>query len=186
VATYCHDLHKNYGKNCEEVNDLVLEKMNEHSILLTWSDPESSLPVKEYNIYRNDEFMAITTNNTYLDENLLVGEYEYYVVTHYEMDCISAVSNKVVENIEVGVNEIEERDIVLFPNPTTGELIIENGKLKIENVEILDIYGRKHLTVLQSYGLTVFKLDISHLKAGIYFIRMETKKGVITQKIIKY
>jgi hypothetical protein len=29
-------------------------------------------------------------------------------------------------------------------------------------------------------------INISHLPAGIYFIKMETKKGVITQKIIKY
>ena len=29
------------------------------------------------------------------------------------------------------------------PNPTTGELKIENGELKIENVEVFDVYGRK-------------------------------------------
>ena len=64
VATYCHDLHKNYGKTCEAVNDLVSEKINEQSILLTWTEPESSLPVIEYQIYRNEEFLtSITTTS---------------------------------------------------------------------------------------------------------------------------
>ena len=56
VDTYCHDLHKNYGKSCEAVNDLVSEKINEQSILLTWSEPESSLPVEEYWVYRKGEW----------------------------------------------------------------------------------------------------------------------------------
>jgi len=52
VATYCHDLHKNYGKTCEAVNDLVSEKCGNSCVLLTWSEPESSLPVEEYWVYR--------------------------------------------------------------------------------------------------------------------------------------
>jgi len=32
--------------------------------------------------------------------------------------------------------------INVIPNPTTGELEIENGELKIKKVEIFDIYGR--------------------------------------------
>ena len=32
--------------------------------------------------------------------------------------------------------------ILLYPNPTTGELRIENGELKIKNVEIYDISGK--------------------------------------------
>ena len=65
----------------------------------------------------------------------------------------------------------------IYPNPTTGELRIENGEfgirnyeLGIMNVEIFDIYGRKqsshHLITSSSNHL----INISHLPAGIYFI----------------
>jgi len=34
-------------------------------------------------------------------------------------------------------------NITLHPNPTTGELRIENGELRIKSVEVYDVYGRK-------------------------------------------
>jgi len=75
--------------------------------------------------------------------------------------------------------------ITLVPNPTTGELKIENGELKIENVEIFDIYGRK----LSSHHLITSSpnhlINISHLHSGIYFVKITTEQGEITKKIIK-
>jgi len=87
---------------------------------------------------------------------------------------------------EVGIKEKEEGiidDILVYPNPTMGELFVQSSKSKAQGVEIFDIYGRKvlepPLTVLHSYDLTV-------LQAGIYFINLTTEKGSITKKIIKY
>jgi len=184
VATYCHDLHKNYGKTCEAVNDLAAEKINDNSFLLSWSEPESSLPVTAYSIYRNNELQSVTTNTTYTDENLLTGNYDYFVITHYEMDCVSDSSNHVKIEIEVGIKEKGEgrKDIVLYPNPTIGELTIESGELRIESVEIFDVYGRKilvpTLTVSRSYDLTV-------LQPGIYFVRLVFEGGSSVKKLVK-
>jgi len=79
-----------------------------------------------------------------------------------------------------------ENNIRVYPNPTTGQLIIDNGQLTINNVEIYDIYGRKviedynlnNITVLRSYDLTVFP-------AGIYFVKIQTEKGTKIQRVIK-
>jgi hypothetical protein len=67
-------------------------------------------------------------------------------------------------------------DVILYPNPTTGELLVVSGKWLIEGVEVFDIYGRKlleqklTLTVLLSYDLTV-------LQPGIYFVRVSFEGG---------
>ena len=45
------------------------------------------------------------TTTSFLDENLPVGEYEYYVVAHYEMGCVADSSNHVKVEIEVGIKE---------------------------------------------------------------------------------
>jgi hypothetical protein len=187
VATYCHDLYKNYGKSCESVNDLVAEKHNNNSILLTWSEPESSLPVEGYQVFRNEQLIneQLIINSSYLDENLLVGEYEYYVITYYEMGCISDSSNHVEETIEVGVKEVKELEGVnLFPNPTTGEIYVTCHASRVTNIEVFDVYGRK----CHASRVTCHKnnIDISHLHAGLYFIKITTEKGNITKKIIKY
>jgi len=74
--------------------------------------------------------------------------------------------------------------IQVYPNPTSGQLTIDNGELTIENVEIFDMMGKKifeekdNLTVLRSYDLTLFP-------TGIYFLKITTEQGMITKKIIK-
>jgi hypothetical protein len=79
--------------------------------------------------------------------------------------------------------------VLVYPNPTRGELIINNYELKIMNVEIVDVLGRVVAIVetdnypsLQQPATT---FDISNLPAGIYFIRITTDNGIITKKIVK-
>jgi len=74
----------------------------------------------------------------------------------------------VVYDPTIGIKDINCKDLItVYPNPTTGELKIENGELKIENVEIFDVYGRK----IFNFQLSTFNsIDISHLPAGVYFL----------------
>jgi len=193
---------------CVPVNDLVSEKRSNNCVLLSWSEPESSLPVEEYWVYRRGEeekrrkgekqksrkaeeeksrkefeLVGVTKGTTFLDEDLQVGEYEYYVVAHYEMGCVADSSNHVKVEIDLGVKGVKELGgVILYPNPTTGELTIDNGQLTINNVEIFDVYGRKilvpTLTVLRSYNLTV-------LQPGIYFVRVGFEGGGSVKKVVK-
>jgi hypothetical protein len=89
---------------------------------------------------------------------------------------------------EVGIEELQITDYELriYPNPTTGELTIDNGELTIINVEVFDVYSKKlsshHLTTSSSHH----QINISHLSAGIYFVKIITEKGIITRKVVKY
>ena len=87
----------------------------------------------------------------------------------------------------VGINEFaNENMITIYPNPTTGKLRIENGELRIEKIEIYDIYGRmqkEERSKEQGEGEMV--IDISNLSAGVYMIKFDTDKGVIHKKVVK-
>jgi len=100
----------------------------------------------------------------------------------------------------VGIeNMTKEEGILVYPNPTTGDLRIEISDMRYETLdmryEIFDIYGRKmaqvsnltsqvsnHLIVSSSNHL----INISHLPAGVYFVKICTEAGIITKKVIKY
>jgi len=92
-----------------------------------------------------------------------------------------------VWDIETGIGESEANsDFQIFPNPTTGEFKIQNSKFKIQNVEVVDLNGK----ALQSMNLELripgtLELDISHLPAGIYFIRISSLNSLILKKIVK-
>ena len=142
-----------------------------------------------YKIFRNAEFIEETENNTYNDTDTQANtEYCYTIIAVCPDDSESEPSNEACIPI-VGIDEWKN-EIKIYPNPTTGVLnliqeIINNEQLTINNVEIFDIYGRKlsfhHLITSSSNHL----INISTLPDGIYFIKIETKTGVFTRKIVK-
>ncbi|MCL2167673.1 MAG: T9SS type A sorting domain-containing protein, partial [Lentimicrobiaceae bacterium] len=80
---------------------------------------------------------------------------------------------------EIGITEIIAGKFKIYPNPTTGELTIDNGELRMENVEIFDIYGKKvfedkgERNKEQGDGKIV--IDIGDLPAGVYFLRLKNE-----------
>ena len=83
-----------------------------------------------------------------------------------------------------GLGNLQKEIISIFPNPTTGELRIENGELRIRSVEVFDVYGRKLQSKIVNLKSEIV-LDISHLNSGIYFVKISTEQGEIVKKIIK-
>ena len=88
----------------------------------------------------------------------------------------------------VGIEELQinNYELRVYPNPTTGELTIENGELTIENVEIFDVYGRtvsSHHHIITSSNHLI--INISHLSTGIYFLKVHTDKGLLFGKVVK-
>jgi hypothetical protein len=93
----------------------------------------------------------------------------------------------------VGVQEVDNKEeISIYPNPTRGELRITNYELRIDGVEVFDVFGRKqcfgfaqqpsHESRVTSHEI----IDVSSLSAGIYFVKIQTNNGVIIKKVVKY
>jgi hypothetical protein len=142
-----------------------------NNILITWDEPEKRTPL-EYFVYRDDESITQTADTQYLDTLEVPGSYCYKIIAIYE-EGQSDFSNESCEAIP-WIDDIMEYSskFKIYPNPATGELRIENRELRIESVEIFDVYGRKH-SILQSFQPSNFLiLNVSHLPAGIYFIRI--------------
>jgi hypothetical protein len=149
------------------------------------------------NIY---QFDVLNFNWFHPGKQLIEDEYWYTDCSGTINFLESATYHYTPVNLNVDVSNYERDEILVYPNPTTGELRIipiqfiegvdgeagRGSELEITSIEVFDVLGRKHLTVLRSYGLTVSKLDISHLQSGIYFVKITTEKGAITKKIIKH
>jgi len=81
------------------------------------------------------------------------------------------------------INEIFRQSVSIYPNPTSGELTIENGQLKIRNIEIFDAFGKN--VEVETFLLDENKIDISHLSSGIYIIKITTENGIAIKKFVK-
>jgi C-terminal processing protease CtpA/Prc len=88
----------------------------------------------------------------------------------------------------VGINEIDRNvEILIYPNPTFGELRIKNYELRITDVEVFDILGRRQRFDFaqrpNAEGEVV--MNISHLSQGVYILKFTANGYIYTQKIIK-
>ena len=69
----------------------------------------------------------------------------------------------------VGINSIRNNiQPVVYPNPTTGVLYINNNNIQVTSIDVLDITGK----TVQSFLNTKKVVDLSHLQSGIYFLKI--------------
>ena len=80
------------------------------------------------------------------------------------------------------VGEQRLSKIVVYPNPTTGRLYIENLPEEDVLVKILDINGK---TIYKTTKLKRKTIDIFSLANGVYQIKLEGKGWLWNQKLIK-
>ncbi|MBL7900744.1 MAG: T9SS type A sorting domain-containing protein [Bacteroidia bacterium] len=87
-------------------------------------------------------------------------------------------TTSITENVSTG--------ITLFPNPTSGVLIIKNtSNSAFQNIQILDISG-KIVFSKQVDAISEHELDISILKPGLYLIEIQgSDNKIIRKKLVK-
>ena len=87
--------------------------------------------------------------------------------------------NEDIDNI----TEEQISSVNIYPNPVSDRIFIE-AETEIEEVAVYDIYGRRQVTETPSRQGNL-SIDLSDLKSGIYFVKINTEKGNIVRRIIK-
>ena len=84
----------------------------------------------------------------------------------------------------LSVADLKNNTISIYPNPVSNQFQINlNNQQKILNLKILDVNGRIVKRIKPNLSRNTYQL--SNLKAGIYFLLLETDKGRLEKKIIK-
>jgi len=157
------------------------------------------LEKEQNNIYELSEkeldylISYVKTNNgrgTVFAKNILCVLYE--ICIEDEKQKSTAPQNQIEEKSDTSISylQINNKEILdkvsVIPNPTTGELRIMSGELRIDKIEIFDVYGRKlPSNHLKEQGEGKIQLNISHLPAGIYFVKIRTEAGEVVRKVLK-
>jgi hypothetical protein len=85
-------------------------------------------------------------------------------------------------NGTIGISEINQIELSIYPNPSEGKFTIEWNDNQYLEMNLTDISGR---LISKSEILSGFSLDIHNLASGIYFIKIIKGSSSITRKIIK-
>ncbi|MCL2246429.1 MAG: M20/M25/M40 family metallo-hydrolase [Lentimicrobiaceae bacterium] len=154
---------------------------NQGCIQITWDAPEGNTP-EGYNLYRDSTLLASSfTEHSYRDDCAAPGLHCYFVEAIYN-DVVSDPSNSSCDSISITHNIIEyHSNYKIYPNPTNGELRITNYELRMSDVEVFDMMGKRQ----KAEGKRLdgeFVMDVAHLPEGVYFIRI---KGEVVGKFVK-
>ena len=151
--------------------------------LLTWDVPDGiAKSPAGYHVFRDFELLEpnLVTDTFYLDESLNVNTlYQYYITAVYD-NCESLPSDT-LEFILTGVDNPGQTSLHLFPNPATAVLNIHSG-FPVRGIRVLDLIGKEYL--YESEMGKDFQVDISKFPGGVYFIQIETSKGLQTRRIV--
>lgn len=86
-----------------------------------------------------------------------------------------------ISNQSLGINEqTAEHNIFIYPNPVKSNLNIDSD-VKIETIMILDVMGKTAKAVISDNNT----IDVTDLSSGIYFLQVQTDKGLANIKFIK-
>ena len=77
------------------------------------------------------------------------------------------------------VSEYDEISVSVYPNPTEGKMIVEADNIK--NISIYSVSGQ--LIYETPSADDTFEYDFGKHGAGVYLVKIETLKGVVTKKV---
>ena len=163
----------------------------EYGAYLTWEAPENTANLHHFQIlrsisaYKDDELIAEilfdgNANYDYFDNTYSVSQED----TYYSVNSVYIRGNEQCESeyldVMVGITDVEENtaDILLYPNPTDGQLHVEGQGTM--TVSVYNMLGQEVLRTVAE-GQTV--VDLGSNGSGVYMVRIETANQVVIRKV---
>lgn len=81
----------------------------------------------------------------------------------------------------LGINDFKNDNFKLYPNPTSlGYINIASKNQSSLKISVLDVLGKQ----ISSESIKSSKLDVSHLKSGLYLLKIEYEGNAVTKKLV--
>jgi hypothetical protein len=109
----------------------------------------------------------------------------------YMVEITDANGCRITETVSVGLlDAIDDLDEILsidiFPNPTSGKVILEHAQLTAEALEITVVNGLGQVVLKKSGDIFSKKteLNINKNAPGLYYIHLKSNLGILTRKVV--
>jgi hypothetical protein len=201
--------YKNLNQSFEEFGFIDTSEVLLYDFSLTIGDS-----IMNYNNGTDQNYIAVTTIDTIIINGEIlrqwhfntgfvlplvwiegigsnIGFFNYFLFfeTGLTLACFHELSQDYVVNLAigsscetVGINSLEQKtNMSIYPNPTNDYLSISTSTKS--EIEISNIEGQiiKRLKIKDNKT----DIDISDFSSGVYIIRVQTDRGIMTKKFIK-
>ena len=129
-----------------------------------------------YVVFKIKTLETLSVGDTFSNDAEIYFDFNFPIITN-------DYTTTVEENLSIEDQELNSK-VKIFPNPTSDNLFI-TSEAHIEKASIYDINGRLLKTVVFYGNETQRTIDLQKLSLGVYVIKLSSKHGELTQKIIK-
>ncbi len=174
----------------------------------TWDEHGNQTTSKNYLLNQSGWYLiqADSFEFEYNDQGLLSKKIEHFAFspqpeiissfsTNYDYYCDGLPRSEIYENRRVlyeytegtiCLDAIENLEMTIFPNPTTGYLLINTVLLQTGEVvvNLYDTFGRLVLRKQVDYRTESIELDVSELPNGIYMVNLRGSGKSKTRKLL--
>jgi len=198
------DTHFNALNNpdltCIQVDNVVWSTSNWTSLDTTSSFSEDCSVVPQYsltvNITGNGSVVPSPTGSIYDNGTvvtLTATPNAGWVFTGWSGDLTGTANpanitmdvNKIVTALFTDTSSVQDeamgQKIRIYPNPTASLINIEiDESLQIKEISVFNIEGKKLLEQIDDR-----QISLQHFERGLYIIKIQTDKGIVTKRVIK-
>ena len=115
--------------------------------------------------------------------------YEFYYIVDGSAVCPSdtATYEIYVRDCSIGLNEYNNGNLTLYPNPTRGVITVKNLGNASQQMNV-EVYGVNGALIMNGAftGENEVTLDLSGLAKGIYTFKITTDNDVMVQRVVKH
>jgi subtilisin family serine protease len=153
------------------------------------------LPTKPVITHLGDDTLIYVTNldlQWYYNSSAIVGATDtlhkaqnigdYYVQVTDSFGCSN--NSDTVTVLVVGIEEIKNNNISIYPNPTTGKITIELSDKEIRSIAIVNLLGETLFHRKRVIQESKMEFDISNFAEGVYYISLISSDKKYLQKLI--
>ena len=83
----------------------------------------------------------------------------------------------------IGLNENISSKLKVYPNPANQSLFVESS-VSINHLKLIDVLGKQLLVSVIRRDDQVWKVDVSSLPEGMYYLKLESDVGTLTKGIV--
>lgn len=107
----------------------------------------------------------------------------YQVVVTLYNDCDSTKISKVVKCTTLGVDELTNASLSVYPNPTSDKLnIVLASEVMVREMKLINALGQIVYTNARLNENTIV-LNVADYPSGIYVVSVQTDEGIYTKKV---
>ena len=183
VCSFCLQY---YAPQFDSINDLIDTTIQENSVFEMHCNIGG-----QHNIYqwtKDTVAIPLATDSVLVINNVALSDSGVYScrVTNSVVQGLTYHRRPItvhVDKFTEAINNFEQENCLgLFPNPATHTLYIENAPPNA-TLSITNLLGEEVLRWEATEKQ--FAVDISGLRKGVYFVRLEAKEGVVVRKFVK-